>query len=207
MPYKPALAELLGTFVLTLVAAATVVGMPAYSPAYVAPVVVAVFVYSIGWISGAHLNPAVTIALASVRKIGFADAVYYMLAQMLGALGAIAACWLLFETLPDTGHDDSIRVAVSEGIGAFLLVWSISAVVERKVHAAASGIVIGMGLFVGIMLASQLGSLAILNPAVAFGIGSLSPAYLVGPIAGAVLGAWAYRLLAETAGSAPSETA
>jgi aquaporin Z len=201
MPFKACLAELLGTFVLALFVCLSVAGDSAYAPVVAAPVVLAVFVYSIGWISGAHLNPAVTIGLATIRKIGVADATYYVLAQLLGAALAMAVCRLMTGDWPRAGAGtDSIRVVVGEAMGAFLLVWAILSVVEKKTPAAASGLVVGFGLMLGLMLAASLGTAAILNPAVAFGVGSLSISYLLGPIVGSIAASWCYRALAEQSG-------
>lgn len=197
MSVRPYAAELLGTFVLSLVVALPAAGEPRYAAVYAAPIVVALFVYSVGWISGAHLNPAVTIGLASIKRIGAQEAVYYVLAQLLGAFGAMVVCNLLLGAAPSAVADDSARVIVGEAMGAFLLVWAIMAVAERKVHAAASGIAIGFGLLVGILIASSIGTNGALNPAVAFALNSLSISYLVGPIVGALGAAWAYRALAE----------
>ncbi len=198
MNIRPYLAELLGTFTLALFVCVAVAGAPTYPISYIAPIVLATFVYTIGSISGAHLNPAVTIGLASIKKISVVDAVYYVLAQMLGAILAMVVCRLMLETVPTLSGDISIRVAVAEAMGTFLLVWSIMAVVEKKVHAAASGLTIGFGLLLGILLAASLGSFGIINPAVAFSVNAFTVANLVGPIVGAVAAAWCYRALVET---------
>ena len=204
MSFKPYVAELLATFVLTLFVALAAVMPQAYSTAFVAPVVVALFVYSIGWISGAHLNPAVTVGLASIKKIGVAEAVHYILAQLFGAILAMVVCKLLTGELPHVGGQESIRVALGEAMGAFLLVWAIMSVVEGKTPAAASGLAIGFGLMLGIFLAATIGTNGVLNPAVALGIGSFSVSYMLGPILGGVAAAWAYRMLVETPHARPA---
>jgi glycerol uptake facilitator-like aquaporin len=68
------------------------------------------------------------------------------------------------------------------------------------VPAAASGLVIGGSLFLGIHFAAHTSN-GVLNPAVALGIGSFSLAYIWGPIAGAIVGALLYRLLSSKAGA------
>jgi len=198
MNIRPYAAEFIGTFALALVVSLGVVGQPIYPVAYIAAVTVAIFVYAIGPISGAHLNPAVTIGLLSVRRIGVADAVYYLVAQMLAAGAAMIVCSLLMgEAASVVTVETTVRVALAEAIGAFLLVWTISAVVEKKIHAAASGFAIGSSLLIGILLAAAIGSNAVLNPAVAFALSTLNLAYLAGPIVGGIAGAWAYRAVSE----------
>ncbi len=197
MPARPYLAEFLGTFTLALFVSMSVVDAPRFSAVFVAPVVVGLFVYTIGWLSGAHLNPAVTIGLASIKKITVPEAVYYVLAQMLGAIAAMIVSGQLLGAGSTVVVGDSIRIVVGEAMGAFLLVWAIMAVVERKAHVATSGLLIGSGLLLGILLAATVGTNGVLNPAVAVAIGSLSFSYLLGPVIGGVAAAWAYRALAE----------
>jgi glycerol uptake facilitator-like aquaporin len=55
--------------------------------------------------------------------------------------------------------------------------------------------VIGGSLAIGATIAAGLGSNAILNPAIAFGIGSFGIAYIIGPIVGAVLGMWLFKAI------------
>ena len=66
-------------------------------------------------------------------------------------------------------------------------------VVTGRAHEAASGLVIGASLMIGISLAAPISN-AVLNPAVAVGIGSVSLAYLAGPLIGAIAGAWVGKI-------------
>src|SRR3954447_18901602 len=94
------LAELIGTMVLILlgdgvVANVVLKGTKGENSGWIVitvgwGVAVAMAVYAVGRISGAHLNPAVTIGLAAIRSFAWADAPGYIGAQMIGAfLGAI----------------------------------------------------------------------------------------------------------------------
>jgi glycerol uptake facilitator-like aquaporin len=90
--------------------------------------------------------------------------------------------------------ENTVQVGVVEAVGAFLLLFGISAVVHKRVSQGASGVVVGGSLFLGINLAGQFSN-GILNPALAVALGSISVAYIVGPILGAVASVWIYQFL------------
>jgi len=76
---RTSLAKLVGTFFLTL--AALLSGTP-----YAVGLTLAVFVYAIGDVSGSHINPAVTVGLLINRSIALITGVFYIVAQIVGAL-------------------------------------------------------------------------------------------------------------------------
>lgn len=193
-PTRLCVAECLGAFTLTLLVGLSIAfQMPLATPV-IAALTVGAFVYTIGPISGAHINPAVTIALLSVKKISPINAVYYIVSQLIGGGLALLLLSFLWDARIDPRVLDSFHVVALEAMGAFLLLFGISSVVHGKVKDSASGLVIGVSLLLGILVASN-GANGILNPAVALGIRSFSLAYVAGPILGAILGAWAYRLI------------
>lgn len=202
MSLRPYAAEFLGTLTLTLIVNLSAsswlinLGIPT---AYMAGLALGLSVYTIGWISGSHLNPAVSIALGVIKKLPVQDVVYYVLAQLLGAVGGWALATYLggnvFElTTPNTAH-----VTIVEAIGAFVLLWGIMSVVEGKVSKGASGLVIGGSLTLGVLIAMGMGSNGILNPAVALGLHTFTLSNIVGPVIGAIAAAWLYRWFAEPA--------
>lgn len=190
---KHCMAEFVATLALTLGVLLSVhVGVPLATP-LVAATIVGVFVYIIGSTSGAHINPAVTIGLYSIEKIGATAAAFYILSQFLGAIVAVAFCFALTGSAPVVGvGESSSMLTVAEGLGAFFLLFGISGVAHDKVPEGSSGLVVGGSLLIGILIAS-VASNGILNPAVAFGVGSLSYSYFVGPIVGAFVGAYVGR--------------
>lgn len=193
-PSRICAAEFLGAFTLSLLVGLSLAfTMPLATP-IIAGLTLGVFVYTIGPISGAHINPAVTIALLSVKKISPIHAAYYIVSQLVGGGLALIVLALFWRTSVVLNVVDSTHVAVLEAMGAFVLLFGISSVVHGKVKDSASGLVIGTSLLLGILIASN-GARGILNPAVALGIRSFSIAYVAGPIIGAILGAWAYRLI------------
>ncbi len=189
MNAKRLVAELFGTFSLTIAVLISV-----NSPGFLVPTPViagltlGLFVYTIGPISGCHINPAVTIGLASIRKIGIAEAGGYIVAQFIGAAIALLLGGMLFVEPAALEVANTGSVGFSEALGAVVFLFGIGAVVLGRVPAAMSGIVIGGSLTLGVGWAAQATN-GVLNPAVAFGIGSFSAAYVWGPILGAIVGA------------------
>jgi len=180
-------------------------------------IAIAASIYALGRISGAHLNPAVTIALLATRRFSLGDAIPYILAQLVGAsvasflfaasvgmdavtvggLGATAP-------FPGIGYWQAVIV---EAIGTFLLMLTIMGVaVDRQAPPGFAGLVIG--LVVGGII-TTIGNItgSCLNPARTFGpylgdyiLGGNSlwhffPIYIIGPVAGALIAAFLYDYL------------
>ena len=187
------LAEALGTLGLTLGVALGFSYLSPLPPPFAAALTLGLFVYTIGPLSGAHLNPAVTIGLWSMQKIKTSDAIAYVIAQLVGAEAALLLVRLFVypAVLPAV---NTLPVFFAEIIGAFFFTFGVAAAVSGKVPDDIKGVVVGGSLLSGIALASSRSN-GILNPAVALGVGSLAPAYVLGPIIGAILGLRTYRLL------------
>lgn len=191
---KKYIAEALGTGVLTLVVALSLVTRFPLGTPVLAALVLGLFVYTIGHISGTHINPAVTIGLWSIQKIKSSEAVLYIISQFIGA--SIALLFVsLVATVPTVSVSFSLLVMIAEVFGTFFFAFGIASVVYGKTPEALSGIVIGGSLLLGIAIAAMIGSNGVLNPAVAFGIRSFNLAYLLAPIVGSVLGMNAYKYL------------
>jgi len=196
MSFRKYLAELVGTFGLTLaVSLSLVLGLPLATP-LVAGLTLGLFVYTVGNVSGAHLNPAVTIGLASVKKIEPKEAVMYIIVQVVGALLAMLTTQWMTGDVPDLLVENSFAVGGAEALGAFFLVFGVSSVVFGKVKEAASGLTIGGSLLLGIMMTGGLSN-GVLNPAVAIGIGSVSLMYLIGPVVGGLAAALLYEYIGK----------
>ena len=193
---KKYFSEALGTFALTLVVALSLASKFPIATPVLAALVLGLFVYSIGHISGSHINPAVTIGLWSIKKIKTNDAVYYILAQ---CIGAGVASFLVSDTLglAKLTVSGNVGIGAAELLGAFFFAFGIASVVYGKAPSIMSGVVVGGSLLLGISFAAMLGSNGVLNPAVALGIGSFNLMYLLGPIVGAILGMQAYKYIQE----------
>lgn len=161
----PALSEFTGTFFLSL-AALTV---PAPFTIFAVGIVLLVFVYVIGPISGAHINPAITIGLVAARQFPTGEGVLYIFVQLVAALFArmmVSQGWI-----GALGNYSSAGVA-AEFIGFGILMLAVAAVTEKRVTAAGSGVAVGPALMAGLFISG-----GVLNPAVAVAMGlSTSPA-------------------------------
>ena len=193
---KKYIAEGLGTFVLTLVVLLSSGGYFSIATPLLAGLVLGLFVYSIGHISGSHLNPAVTIGMWSIGKIDSVDAVYYIVVQLVGALFALFL-GSQFIVLPIVSVSPSLLVGIAEAFGTFFFTFGIASIVYGKAPHHMSGVVIGGSLLLGISIASLIGSNGIINPAVALGIRSFGCMYVLGPIIGSILGMNLYKYLAK----------
>ncbi|MDF7815401.1 aquaporin [Hymenobacter sp. YC55] len=172
------LPELVGTFFLTI--AALTVASPL--TAYAVSLTLLVFVYAVGGLSGAHLNPAVTVGLVASRRFPLVEGLLYVAAQVGGALLArLAATAGLVG--PPTG-DYHAGSTGAEFLGFGLLMLTVAAATEKKVTKAGSGLAVG-----GALLAGLLVSKGILNPAVAIAMGvASSPALWATLLSGVAFG-------------------
>jgi glycerol uptake facilitator protein len=221
-------AEMIGTALLVLFGAGSVVaalragdgrldyaGLGMIALAFA--LVIAVAIYAFGKTSGAHINPAVTIALVGRGRFPASEALPYIAAQLFGAfLGALLIVAAFGQGAIDLGGTggthlgDGVsfwRGVVAETLATFLLVTTIFALaVDRRAPPGWSGLVIGLSVACAILVTGPLtgGSL---NPARTFGPllttelwgGDTDwedlPVYLIGPVAGGLLAAFAYDLV------------
>jgi aquaporin-4 len=174
-------------------------------------------VQSLGGVSGAHFNPAITCAMAALRRIRPNDAVVYILLQLSGAVaGALLTKYILADrvvdpsgpvaqspevgtpALNDTLLQSTFAGAVVEGLGAFFLVWAVVAVaVNPRAAKDWAGLVIGGTLGLIVLVAGPLTGASV-NPARFFGPALVSGTwddawlYIIAPVVGGVLAALAY---------------
>ncbi len=168
--------------------------------------VIMVMVYATGHLSGAHINPAVTLAFTLTRHFPRRDAVAYVTAQVLGATaGALVllAVWTsapadLGATVPTVGVGSAL---VYETLMTALLMFVIMAVAtDTRAVGAAAAIAIGgtvglEALFGGPISGASMNAARSLGPAVVSGELESLWLYLVATPLGAVLGALTYQLL------------
>lgn len=193
---KKYIAEALGTLALTLVVGLSLSGTFPVSTPVLAGLTLLLFAYSIGHLSGAHLNPAVTIGAWSIQKIKTDDAIGYLIAQFLGAALAMA---ILLGTvgMPGLTISNGWMVGLAEAVGMFFFAFGIAAIVYGHVSRDHGGLVAGGSLLLGAAIAALLGSSGLVNPAVALGVNSFNLMYVLGPIVGAIVGMQVYKYVRD----------
>lgn len=154
------LAELIGTFALFWV----VLHTPSNVGFLAAGATVLVMVVALGKVSGAQLNPSVTLALVTARKFSPVDGLAHVVAQLLGALLAVVATSALGGPLPSV-HPGA-GFFWYELAGAALLTFTVVRVTVHEVPEAGSALAIGTALAIGAMTAGPHSG-GVLNPAIA----------------------------------------
>lgn len=213
--YKVFVAELIGTFALVFVGAASGMynaGLLAVALAH--GLTLAVFAYTFGHISGTHINPAVTFGLALNGTVKWSEAVVYWVAQFVGAL---LAAYVLRATVGVVstqafGAAQTIGALTENfpyyalGVEALLTFFLVNTVLHTAVSGKGgplAGWAIGTTLAIAILAGGPLTG-ASLNPARTFGPAVVSGAagnammyliYFVGPLLGAALAVGVYKLL------------
>jgi MIP family channel proteins len=190
--------------------------------------VLAMLIYTLGGTSGAHFNPAVTAALAAIRKISIGDAFIYWLVQLSGGIAGALVCKALLLDEGRAGHYGATTVStqilqgkalpglIAEVIGTFVLMWAImGCAVNPRGQRDWAGLVIGAALGLAVMTLGPLSG-ASFNPARSFGPAIVGNEfsdfwiYIVGPLLGALLATFVYKFVvldpAEKVGQAPIDT-
>jgi aquaporin NIP len=163
-------------------------------------------IYATGHLSGAHLNPAVTVAFAVTRHFPGREAVAYVAAQITGAIVAallLVAIWpsqpeALGATLPSVGAGSAFVYEVV--LSAFLMFVIIAVATDTRAVGAAAAIAIGGtvgldALFGGPITGASMNPARSLGPALVSGELHDLWIYMLAPVVGAALGALAYQLV------------
>ena len=192
------LAEFLGTGFLTLVflsVSNSSVGLP-YFTAIAVGLLVSMAALAIGPISGAHINPAVTFAKWTVRKIDTLQGILYIAFQVLGAIAALRLFeYFVGKSLPAmAARNFEWRTLTAEAVGTLVFTVGVAAAIYNDYDRLTNAAVKGMSYMLGIVIASVAAN-GILNPAVALGLHSFSRAYWIGPLIGAIVGMNVYTYI------------
>ena len=203
------LAEFIGTFALVFFGCGAIAnGLPDAAVAIAFGLVVAVMIYALGHISGAHLNPAVSLGFAVGRHLPWQRVATYAGVQVAGA---VAAAWILRLTLgPDADlgvthpANSEAQAFVWEVALTFFLVLVITAVATdiRAVGQAAAPAIGGTvaldALVGGPISGASMNPARSLGPALVAGDLAGIWIYLAAPALGAVVAALVYRALRQT---------
>lgn len=215
---KKYLAEFIGTFVLVFFACGTaaVVGCDAKNgvgyllTALAFGLVIVAMAYSIGNISGCHINPAVSIAMLINKSMTFVDFIGYIIAQFAGAIAGAAALMAVVGKESGLGANalykgDCLVSFIIEIILTFVFVIAILGVTSKEQNSSVSGIVIGLALTLVHILGISFTGTSV-NPARSFGpalfVGGDALAnvwvFLLAPLVGGALAAIVYKFLSST---------
>ena len=211
---KRALADAIGTFALVFVGCGAVVvdelnggvvGHLGISAAF--GLVVGVMILATGHLSGAHFNPAVTVAFAVIGKFSWREVPAYVVAQFVAATaaalavsGLLGSTALLGSTVPAVPLGSAFALEV---LLTFFLMFVITAVAtDARAHGALAGIAIGgtvtmCALVGGPVTGASMNPARSLGPALVAGIVDGQWIYLVAPVLGATLGAMTYQFVAR----------
>lgn len=188
----PIVAEVLGTFILATAA----IGAGGYfdlgAPWYVSisvGVTLAALVLIIGRVSGAHVNPAITLGLWTLRKIDTFKAIAYVAAQLLGGLLALAFVEYVtdMDILQSGFSSLDGRVFVAEMTGAAVFGFGVAAAIMQKLEGFRLAFTVGASLTLGILVAA-IAAPGYLNPAVALANNTWDRTVVMAPLFGAVIG-------------------
>lgn len=223
--YRELIAEFIGTAILVLggcgtaILAAPMVGTLGVALAF--GISLGLISYTIGHISGGHVNPAVTIGLAVNKKFPWKDVPGYVIAQVLG--GLLGGAILLYVALATPGFELLAKTFAVNGFGelsptgvamraAFLfevvmtaiLTFAVTATKDKGFSPGFAGITVGAALGLIHLISIPVTNTSV-NPArsiaVALYVGGVATSqlwlFIIAPIIGGIAGVWIYRQLNE----------
>ena len=212
--FRKYLCEFIGTFSLVFFAAGAVMidsfglGIGTIGAGIISGGIIIIVIFTFGQVSGAHVNPALSIAAAWLGKLEWRLVPGYAFAQMAGSTAAsFSLLWLIGQHASMGANIPNEVVGVTpqtaftiEIFLSFLLMWVICGTAyHSKAAMELSAIPIGIVVGIEVMLMGPYAGAA-MNPARAFGpylaLGNLTHywIYLVGPIFGMFLGALTYKI-------------
>ena len=207
---KKYIAEFTGTLMLTLIACGVAVSSNSYIGIALAfGLVIVAMAYSIGNVSGCHINPAVSLGMTLTGKMTWNEFGKYVIAQILGAIAGSALLGLILNSFTNLGANtyDGISVTVwaallVEAILTFIFVLTILGVTDKKENGHATGIIIGLTLTLvhlfGIpFTGTSVNPARSIAPALFQGGEALSQVwvFILAPLIGAVGAAYFYKYI------------
>ncbi len=207
--------ELFGTFFIVFFAASapTVSGLLGgtlgpYAGGLSSGAALAAVIYAIGYTSGAHVNPALSIAAAMIKHLEWRLVPGYVAMQMAGSAAAGFVVYALIGPFNEVGSNlpnvaagvTPLQALISEFVLSVFLMWVVAGVgLDRRAHGPLAGLVVGAVVGIEVIVFAPFGGAA-MSPARAFGpllaSGNIQYVwiYVIGPVAGMLAGAYLYLL-------------
>lgn len=212
------LAEMLGTMVLVLMGCGSAVFAGTIQPfaavgtlgvAFAFGLSVVAMVYTIGKISGCHINPAITLGMLVAKKISAKDASMYMVFQVIGAILGSAILYILAKDSGSTttltganSYTDLLPAFVAETVFTFIFLLVVFGVTSKGAENAFAGLAIGLALVLIHIVCIPITGTSVnparsIGPALFQGGEALSQLWLfiVAPFLGAIIAAFTWRAL------------
>lgn len=238
MDFRKYIAEFVGTAMLVIVGCGTAVGSTTLvrqtglkgSALAISSVVIAlafgftiiIAAYSIGNVSGAHLNPAVSLAMLIDGRMSVVDCIGYIIAQLVGAIagaGVLIGFLGSNKALGTNGYGDASALGTNAGqafavetVLTFIFVLVILGVTAKAEYANIAGLVIGISLAAIVITGLPFTGTSV-NPARSFGPALLAGGealsqvwlFIVAPLVGGVLAALVHRFVLAPSDEAPAK--
>ena len=206
---KKLICEFVGTMMLVLLACGVAVatGVSYIGTALAFGLVIVAMAYSIGNVSGCHINPAVSLGMALTGKMTWREFAEYVCAQILGAITGAALLGVILRSFTNLGANDFNGTTVTvwiallvEVILTFVFVLTILGVTDKKENGHATGIVIGLTLTLVHLFGLPFTGTSV-NPARSIGPALLQGGdalcqvwvFILAPMVGAALAALFYK--------------
>lgn len=200
--------EFVGTLVLVLLACGVAVATEVHylGTALAFGLVIVAMAYSIGNVSGCHINPAVSLGMAMSGRMSWKEFFQYVVAQVLGAIAGAALLGVILRSYSSLGansYSGSVTVWIAllvEIVLTFIFVLTILGVTDKRENGHATGIIIGLTLTLvhlfGIpFTGTSVNPARSIGPALLQGGTALSQlwVFIVAPLVGAALASLFYK--------------
>ncbi|KAK6928189.1 Major intrinsic protein [Dillenia turbinata] len=212
---RKVVAELIATFLLVFMTAGAAAisnsdqnRIAKLGASIVGGLIVTVMIYAVGHISGAHMNPAVTIAFASARHFPWRQVPFYAAAQFTGAISAAMILKVLLHPIKHIGATSPsgsyVQALVTEIVVTFNMMFvTLAVATDTKAIGELAGMAVGSAvcitsIFAGPVSGGSMNPARTLGPAIASKNFKGLWIYFVGPVTGTLLGAWSYTFIRVT---------
>ncbi|XP_047975890.1 nodulin-26-like [Salvia hispanica] len=215
--FQKIIAEVVGTYVFVFAGCGAALvyrdDPTALAAAFIPALALMAMIYAVGHVSGAHFNPAVTVAFAVACRLPFIQVPIYVLSQLFGSTLASFTLRLLFKhqinfvpmlTQYSPTSTSDLEAIVWEFILTFILIFTIFGVAsDDRANNALCGVAIGGALLLNALIGGSITGASMnparsLGPAVAIGVYKNQWVYAIAPLLGGVAASVVYSLLRPT---------